>query len=217
MYAHLFNCAADSLPRRLLRTYLESCANIVQAVVYCPPYRPPSCRQSVARRVRSRNPSKSTLAHDAVATAVLHKHHPIIRVGAGLIQFVYRSHLRLATESTRNRNAFSPFFARVRHFSRENAVGALLLQWQPVNYILDHTTVAFMARKLPGTQYSCDARNVEFLAAQMALTTWRTILMGVPFEIYSNHDSLKQPFHTEGVISTHSNDDCCFHYCKKVV
>ena len=47
--------------------------------------------------VRSRNPSKSTLAHDAVATAVLHKHHPIIRVGAGLIQFVYRSHLRLST------------------------------------------------------------------------------------------------------------------------
>ena len=63
--------------------------------------------------VRSRNPSKSTLAHDAVATAVLHKHHLIIRVGAGLIQFVYRSHLRLATEVTRNRNAFSPFFARV--------------------------------------------------------------------------------------------------------
>ena len=100
VYARLFNCAAASLPRRLLRTYLESCANIVQAVVYCPPYRPPSCRQSVARRVRSRNPSKSTLAHDTVATAVLHKHYPIIRVGAGLIQFVYRSHLRLATEAT---------------------------------------------------------------------------------------------------------------------
>ena len=49
--------------------------------------------------VRSRNPSKSTLAHDAVATAVLHKHHLIIRVGAGLIQFVCRSHLRLATPS----------------------------------------------------------------------------------------------------------------------
>ena len=63
--------------------------------------------------VRSRNPSKSTLTHDAVATAVLHKHHPIICVGAGLIQFVYRLHLRLATEATRNRNAFSPFFARV--------------------------------------------------------------------------------------------------------
>jgi len=113
VYARLFNCAAASLPRRLLRTYLESCANIVQAVVYCPPYRPPSCRQSVARRVRSRNPSKSTLAHDAVATAVLCKHHLIICVGTGLIQYVYRSHLRLATEATRNRNAFSPFSARV--------------------------------------------------------------------------------------------------------
>ena len=113
MYARLFNCAAASLPRRLLRTYLESCANIVQAVVYCPP----SCRQSVKRHVRSRNPSKSTLAHHAVTTAVLHKHHLIIRVGAGLIQFVYRSHLRLATEVTRNRNAFSPLFARVHRIA----------------------------------------------------------------------------------------------------
>jgi len=84
----------------------------------------PTARSLAALRdvVRSRNPSKSTLAHDAVAIAVLHKHHPIIRVGAGLIQFVYRSHLRLATEATRNRNAFSPFFPRVfqhqaRYFS----------------------------------------------------------------------------------------------------
>ena len=68
--------------------------------------------------VRSRNPSKSTLAHEAVATAVLHKHHPIIRVGAGLIQFVYRSYLCLATEATRNRNAFPPFFARVFKFKQ---------------------------------------------------------------------------------------------------
>jgi len=113
VYVRLFNCAAPSLPRKLLWIYLESCANIVQAVVYCPPYRPPSCQQSVARRVCSRNPSKSTLAHDAVATAVLHTYHLIIRVGTGLIQFVYRSHLRLATGATRNRNALSPFFARV--------------------------------------------------------------------------------------------------------
>jgi len=62
--------------------------------------------------VRSRNPSKSTLAHDAVATAVLHKHHPIICVGAGLIQFVYRSHLRLATEATVKTEIY------FRHFSR---------------------------------------------------------------------------------------------------
>jgi len=75
----------------------------------------PTARSLTALRdvVRSRNPSKSTLAHDAVTTAVLHKHHPIIRVGEGLIQFVYRSHLRLATKATRNRNAFSPFFPRV--------------------------------------------------------------------------------------------------------
>ena len=70
VYARLFNCAAASLPRRLLRTYIESCANIVQAVVYCPPYRPPSCQQSIAPRVRSGIPSKSMLAHDAIATAV---------------------------------------------------------------------------------------------------------------------------------------------------
>jgi len=75
----------------------------------------PTARSLAALRdvVCSRNPSKSTPAHDAVATAVLHKHHPIIRVGAGLIQFVYRSHLRLATEAARTRNAFSPFFPRV--------------------------------------------------------------------------------------------------------
>jgi len=43
-----------------------------------------------------KNPSKSTLAHDAVAAAVLHKHHPIIPIGAGLIQFVYDLRSRLA-------------------------------------------------------------------------------------------------------------------------
>ena len=70
-------------------------------------------RHMHARVIFRWHPSKSTLAHDAVATAVLHKHHPIMRVGAGLIQFVYRSHLRLTTEATRNRNTFSPFFPRV--------------------------------------------------------------------------------------------------------
>jgi len=72
----------------------------------------PLAGNSLRDDVRSRNPFKSTLAHDAVATAVLHKHHLIICVGAGLIQFVYWSHLRLATEATCNRNLF-------RHFSRE--------------------------------------------------------------------------------------------------
>jgi len=42
--------------------------------------------------VRSRNLSKSMLAHDAVPAAVSHKYHLIIRVGAGLIQIVYGLH-----------------------------------------------------------------------------------------------------------------------------
>jgi len=74
----------------------------------------------------------------------------------------------------------------------QNAVGAVLLQWQPGK---SHPQpVAFMSRKLSGAQYRYDARNVEALAAQMALTTWRTIPVGVPFEIYSDHDSLKYLF-----------------------
>ena len=111
VYARLFNCAAASLPWRLLRTYLESCTRCRLLFTARPTARP--LPGNPLHDVRSRNPYKSTLAHDAIGTAVLHKHHPIIRVGAGLIQFVYRSHLRLATEATRNRNAFSPFFPRV--------------------------------------------------------------------------------------------------------
>ena len=60
----------------------------------------PSC-WPVARHVRLRNPIKSALAHDAVAAVVLHKHRLIIRVGAGLIQFVYGSHSRLAADLTK--------------------------------------------------------------------------------------------------------------------
>jgi len=51
---------------------------------------PPSlllCRRNQSPdAVRSKNPSKSTLAHAAVAAAVSHKHHSIICVSAGLIQ-----------------------------------------------------------------------------------------------------------------------------------
>jgi hypothetical protein len=121
VHARLCNGAAASLPWKLLRTYLESCANIVQAVVSAHPpapssSRPPSC-WPVARHVRLRNPIKSTLAHDAVAAVVLHKHHLIIRVGAGLIQFVYGSHSRLAADLTLDKNLFSLPFSR--GFSRD--------------------------------------------------------------------------------------------------
>ena len=116
VHARLCNGTAASLPGKLLRTYLESCANIVQAVVPTHPpapssSRPPSC-WPVARHVRLRNPIKSTLAHDAIAAVVLHKHHLIIRVGAGLIQFVYGSHSRLAADLTLDKNLFSLPFSR---------------------------------------------------------------------------------------------------------
>jgi len=67
-----------------------------------PPAQPPA--QLLSRpnpspdAVCSTNPSKSTLAHEVVTTTVSHKHHLIIRVVAGLIQFVYGSHSRLAAD-----------------------------------------------------------------------------------------------------------------------
>ena len=98
---HMHSCMrAYATVQKLLChwSYCELILNLARA----------SCRLSFAARpalllsrrnqspdaVRSRNPSKSTLAHDAVAGAVSHKHHLIIRIDAGLIQFVYRSHLK---------------------------------------------------------------------------------------------------------------------------
>jgi len=115
VHARLCNDAEDSSPLKLLRTYLESCASIVQTVV-CRPLLPPlllSRPNPLPDAVRSRNPSKSTLAHDVVAAAVSHKHHSIIRVGANPIQFIYGSHSRVATGVTSSRILFLPFFARV--------------------------------------------------------------------------------------------------------
>jgi len=110
VHARLCNGADTSLSRKLLRTYLESCASIVQAVV-CRPLLQPlllSRPNPSPDAVRSRNPSKSTLTHDAVTAAVLHKHHLIIRVGAGLIQFVHGS----ATGVNSSRILFPTFFSR---------------------------------------------------------------------------------------------------------
>jgi len=132
VHARLCN-AADPLPWKLLRTYLESCANIVQAVVTAhPPAHslswPPSC-WPVARHDRLRNPIKSTLAHDAVAAVVLHKHHLIIRVGAGLIQFVYGSHSRLAADLTLDKNLCSLPFSRAFSQSSPSAIPNRLLRF----------------------------------------------------------------------------------------
>jgi len=108
VHARLCNRAETSLPWKLLRTYLESCASIVQAVVCRPPLL--ARRNLLPDNVRSRNHSKSTLAHDSVAAAVSHKHHSIIRVGAGLIQFVYGRTRSSAAEVIPSKNLFPPFF-----------------------------------------------------------------------------------------------------------
>jgi len=127
VHVHLCNGVATSLPWKLLRTYLESCANIVAVV-----YRPPSCRPRAGPPSSARPPpaallpaiipcstlfaknlSKSTLAHDVVAAAVLHKHHPIICVGAGLIHFVYGSRSYLANGGYPSQKCVFAIFARV--------------------------------------------------------------------------------------------------------
>jgi hypothetical protein len=88
---------------------------------------------------------------------------------------------------------FDPALRTAVHIDgSQNAVGAVLLQWQENED--NPRPVAFMSRKLSGAQYRYDARNVEALAAQMALTTWRTLLLGVKFEIFSDHDSLQYLF-----------------------
>jgi len=110
VHARLCNGAAASLPWKLLRTYLvlrEHCAGCRLPLAPLPPALLPVIRQLT---LFTKNPSKSTLAHDAVAAAVLHKHHPIICVGAGLIQFVYGLHSRWATGVTSSKSLFPPSF-----------------------------------------------------------------------------------------------------------
>jgi len=62
--------------------------------------------------VRSRNPFKSTLGHDAVAAAVSHKHYSIIRVGAGLIQIVYGLHSKRGHGAHFIKNSIVTIFSR---------------------------------------------------------------------------------------------------------
>ena len=73
----------------------------------------PSVRDGAApppNDVRSRNRPKSPPAHDSVAAAVSHKHHSIIRVGAGLIQFVHGRTYSSAAEVIPKEFLFPPFF-----------------------------------------------------------------------------------------------------------
>jgi len=67
-------------------------------------------RAVLLKRCPPKNRPKFTPAHDSVAAAVSHKHHSIIRVGAGLIQFVYGRTCSSAADVISNENLFPPFF-----------------------------------------------------------------------------------------------------------
>jgi len=98
--------------------FMEAIANLSwvlrehRAGCRLPPAILPTPQNQSPDAVCSRNPSKSTLDHNAVAAevTVLHKHYLIIRVGAGLIRFFHRSHSHLATGVSSSRNLFWPFF-----------------------------------------------------------------------------------------------------------
>ena len=67
------------------------------------------CRGCCQKRRPPKNRPKSTPDHDSVAAAVSHKHHSIIRVGAGLLQFV---HACTCTSIVYIKNPFWPLFWR---------------------------------------------------------------------------------------------------------
>jgi len=128
-------------------------------------FRPPSCpfvepaalllARCPGPTVQLRNPSKSTLAHDAVAAVVLHKHHLIIRVGAGLIQLVYGSHSRMAADLTLDKNLFSQPFSRVL---RHGVEGVLKVNVDPINSLA--LSPSFLLDEVNLLHFNADATSL---------------------------------------------------------
>jgi hypothetical protein len=88
---------------------------------------------------------------------------------------------------------FDPSLRTAVHIdASQHAVGAVLLQWEEGEQ--DPRPVCFLSRKLQGSQWHYDARNAEALMAQVALAAWRPLLYGVPFELVSDHASLRHLF-----------------------
>jgi len=90
----------------------------LQAAVCRPPrYWPDELRRppkyprqgSAAETISAQTRPKFTPAHDSVAAAVSHKHHSIIRVGAGLLQFVHAFTCTSIAEAIPIKNLFRPF------------------------------------------------------------------------------------------------------------
>ena len=89
---------------------------------------------------------------------------------------------------------FDPALRTAVHIdASQAAVGAVLLQWEEGEQ--HPRPVCFLSRKFQGAQYHYDARNAESLAAQVALSAWRTLLYGIRFELVSDHASLRSLFH----------------------
>ena len=120
---HMRSCmrAYATVQKRLSHETIANLSRVLRqhrACCHLPPAQLLSRLNPSPDTVRSRNPSKSTLAHDAVAAAVSHMHHSIIHVGAGLVQFVCKSHSRLVTELTLDKVLFSPWFLQAQTTSR---------------------------------------------------------------------------------------------------
>jgi len=70
-------------------------------------------RAVLLKQCPPKNRPKSTPAHDSVAAAVSHKHYSIIRVGAGLIQFVHGRTCSPVADFILDKFLFRHFFAGV--------------------------------------------------------------------------------------------------------
>ena len=124
----------------------------------------PSVRSGAApppNDVHSRNHPKSTPAHNSVAAAVSHKHHSIICVGAGLIQFVHGRTCGSAAKVIPKEFLFRPFFPA--SFPREReAVGMKLAGRVVFNIKVEATWIASRNDfiKIPMNSVGCFSKEV---------------------------------------------------------
>jgi len=121
---------------RVLREHRAGCR--------LPPALLPSRRNQSPDAVRSRNPPKSTLAHDAGAAAVSHKHHSIIRVGAGLIQFVYGSHSKCGHGAHPSKNSILAILSR-EFYSGPKRLPRTVVHLLTTRYWSKHSTFGGLA------------------------------------------------------------------------
>ena len=68
-----------------------------------------SAARAAPKTTSTQKSPESTPDHDSVAAAVSHKHHSIIRVGAGLLQFVHACTCTSFSEAISIKNLFRPF------------------------------------------------------------------------------------------------------------